>query len=341
MSNYATKDEIPSLNGYATETYVTEQISNIPSVDLSDYAKKNEIPDVSGFITEIPEEYVTETELSAKGYLTEHQDLSAYAKTTDIPTTLPANGGNSTTVNGHTVKSDVPENAKFTDTVYDDTEVKESIDELNSNLDALEYSEVAGGKNILDITQNYKRHSNGILSVSGNKVTITGKWYCYYIIDVEENTDYYISGNVDSYTVNADCAIYNEDVSTQILSNCLNKTFNSGNNTKIAVLLYGGTYDSGTTVYSNLMIEKGTTATPYEPYIPSIKMLAEEVSAQKNDLDTLNSLPIGSIIQIEAAKDNIETTTQKYGWQYLGTSNIECNDGSVKLLVTNVYRKNN
>ena len=34
----------------------------------------------------------------------------------------------------HTVKSDVPENAVFTDTVYDDTEVKESIDELSSNL---------------------------------------------------------------------------------------------------------------------------------------------------------------------------------------------------------------
>ena len=34
----------------------------------------------------------------------------------------------------HTVKSDVPENAKFTDTVYDDTEVKESIEELSSNL---------------------------------------------------------------------------------------------------------------------------------------------------------------------------------------------------------------
>lgn len=34
----------------------------------------------------------------------------------------------------HTVKSDVPENAVFTDTVYDDTEVKESIDELSSDL---------------------------------------------------------------------------------------------------------------------------------------------------------------------------------------------------------------
>lgn len=34
----------------------------------------------------------------------------------------------------HTVESDVPANAKFTDTVYDDTEVKGSIEELSSNL---------------------------------------------------------------------------------------------------------------------------------------------------------------------------------------------------------------
>ena len=70
------------------------------------------------------------------GYLTDHQDLSEYAKTsevntavssinttlnekankTDIPTSLPANGGNADTVNGHSVNSDVPANAVFTDT---------------------------------------------------------------------------------------------------------------------------------------------------------------------------------------------------------------------------------
>lgn len=37
---------------------------------------------------------------------------------TDFPSSLPANGGNSSTVNGHTVNSDVPANAKFTDTTY-------------------------------------------------------------------------------------------------------------------------------------------------------------------------------------------------------------------------------
>lgn len=37
---------------------------------------------------------------------------------TDFPVSLPANGGNSDTVNGHTVLSNVPVSAKFTDTVY-------------------------------------------------------------------------------------------------------------------------------------------------------------------------------------------------------------------------------
>lgn len=90
LSNYATKNEIPSLEGYATQEYVTEQITNASlggAVDLSEYAKKTDIPDVSNFITSIPEEYITEEELNAKGYLTEHQDLSSYALKTDIPDT--------------------------------------------------------------------------------------------------------------------------------------------------------------------------------------------------------------------------------------------------------------
>ena len=61
-------------------------------VDLTDYAKKSELPtktsqltNDSGYINAIPNEYITESELDAKGYLTEHQDLTNYAKTTDIP----------------------------------------------------------------------------------------------------------------------------------------------------------------------------------------------------------------------------------------------------------------
>ena len=38
--------------------------------------KTSELTNDSKFITSIPSEYVTETELNAKGYLTEHQDIS-------------------------------------------------------------------------------------------------------------------------------------------------------------------------------------------------------------------------------------------------------------------------
>ena len=71
------------------------------SVDLSNYYTKAQvdalIPDVSGFITEIPSEYVTEEELNAKGYLTEHQSLDGYALKTDIPD-----------VSGFALKSEIP-----------------------------------------------------------------------------------------------------------------------------------------------------------------------------------------------------------------------------------------
>ena len=110
LDNYYTKDEIDNL------------LDDIESgdVDLSEYAKKEDIPDVSKFITEVPSEYITETELSAKGYatggyvdskvagiviptkvsafendkgyLTEHQSLEGYAKLSDIPTVPSLDG---------------------------------------------------------------------------------------------------------------------------------------------------------------------------------------------------------------------------------------------------------
>ena len=82
LSAYALKTEIPSLNGYA-------KTSEIPS-------KVSQLENDSNYLSSIPEEYVTETELNAKGYLTEHQDLSAYALKTEIPT-VPSLDGYATT----------------------------------------------------------------------------------------------------------------------------------------------------------------------------------------------------------------------------------------------------
>ncbi len=49
----------------------------------------------------------------------EQKAINLFAKKKDIPDSLPASGGDASTVNGHTVEKDVPSNAKFTDTTYD------------------------------------------------------------------------------------------------------------------------------------------------------------------------------------------------------------------------------
>ena len=104
-SGYAKTSEIPTKTSQLTND--SGFITSIPSEYVTDaelkdalnekqpkgdYALKSEIPtktsgltNDSGFLTSVPSEYVTETELNAKGYLTQHQDLSGYAKKTDIP----------------------------------------------------------------------------------------------------------------------------------------------------------------------------------------------------------------------------------------------------------------
>lgn len=95
LSNYYTKDEtnalIPDVSGFITGSEADTKISTAVSLaeervdfKLGSYALKTEIPDVSGFITEIPSEYVTESELAAKGYLTEHQSLDGYATKAEL-----------------------------------------------------------------------------------------------------------------------------------------------------------------------------------------------------------------------------------------------------------------
>lgn len=154
------EDEVPNL---ATKTYVGEQVANaehlkreivnvLPSdTKASDNIiymlkvesttgndKYQEYMKIDGTVQMVGDtsvdltDYAKSTDIPTT--VAQLTDSASYAKKTEIPTTLPANGGNADTVNNHTVETDVPTDAKFTDTVYDDTEVKESIDELNSNL---------------------------------------------------------------------------------------------------------------------------------------------------------------------------------------------------------------
>lgn len=87
--NYLTQHQ--SLDNYYTKDQTNSAIEEA-KVDLTPYAKAADIPknvsqlnNDANYLTEVPSEYITETELASKGYLTEHQSLNGYAKLTDIP----------------------------------------------------------------------------------------------------------------------------------------------------------------------------------------------------------------------------------------------------------------
>ena len=158
-NKYQTESDVTTtLSDYATKTYVGEQITNAEHL-------KREVVTVIPSGTEAKDNIIYMLKVESATGNDKYQeymkidgtvkmigdtsvDLADYAKKTDIPTSLPANGGNADTVNNHTVESDVPTDAVFTDTIYDDTEVKGSIEGLNSNLDGLG-KEVAELKNDL------------------------------------------------------------------------------------------------------------------------------------------------------------------------------------------------
>lgn len=91
---------VDSVNGMTGDV-----VLEIPS-------KTSDLTNDSGFLTQIPDEYVTETELDAKGYLTEHQSLEDYALKTDIPD-----------VSGFALKSEIPSIEGLASTEYVDNAI--------------------------------------------------------------------------------------------------------------------------------------------------------------------------------------------------------------------------
>ena len=148
-SEFITESELLA-KGYATTGYVTSAINNAQlsggggdgsSIDLSVYATKSELANYAtilelptkvsqltndaGYITSIPSAYVTESELSAKGYATTtyvnevvsnintggsggSTDLSGYVTTTEMNNALASKSNIGHTHNEYALKTDIP-----------------------------------------------------------------------------------------------------------------------------------------------------------------------------------------------------------------------------------------
>ena len=133
-AKFATKDEIPSTSGLATEEFVNRKVSGlasesyvddavaaVPKPDLSGYALKSEIPSTAGLATEqYVNEAVSNVSVDLTGYATEtyvneavagieipEVDLSGYALKSEIPST--AGLATETFVNEAVAAIEIPE----------------------------------------------------------------------------------------------------------------------------------------------------------------------------------------------------------------------------------------
>ena len=201
----------------------------------------------------------------------------------------------------HTVKSDVPENAVFTDTIYDDTEVKEEIADINSNLDKRisdnGYGEVAGGKNYWNTefevggrnTTSGQNKSNNNIARSKDYITVDGIGSYSVSLDTI-GADHYNSFIVYCYDSNKN--YLGNSSSTMVTKTATRRVgyFTALSNTKYVRIAdsFLSLCGRDLTKVSHVQIEKGLVATSYEPYFPSNKMLAEDVDSIKNDLTTLS-----------------------------------------------------
>ena len=126
LSNYATKQELANVSGsqpLADNLVTKEELENRHYIsDVSNLATKDELNEVRNSQPTVDTSHlVTRDELEGKGYLTTHQDLSEYAKKSELYNDSDLK-----------VRVEVLEQKTDKDTVYDDTPLKERVMALES-----------------------------------------------------------------------------------------------------------------------------------------------------------------------------------------------------------------
>ena len=77
--------------------YLIQKLKDLFATKEEIPTKTSDLTNDNGYLTSIPSEYVTETELDNKGYLTEHQDISGKANISDLSTVATSGSYNDLT----------------------------------------------------------------------------------------------------------------------------------------------------------------------------------------------------------------------------------------------------
>lgn len=172
------------------------------------------------------------------------------------------------------------EQAKKTDV----GQIRSEVAELNSNLVQLETSDIAGGKNLLKESTFYI--TNESKSITDYDMPV-GTYTISFYSNVGGVVDFF--GLQDNSIIGGGgCAITPSGRST--------KTFTVNTPSKLMC------YANVSTTITDIQIEEGTQATTYEPYIPSVKMLADE-NAQQNT-ETIDLKMLGWTVPSECPVQN-------------------------------------
>lgn len=150
VANLKTKDAELENKVTALETSDTAINASVESLQTKDTELEKKITDTNVSVTEL-EGSVSAVKETAEGAM----QKSVYDADGDGVV------DNASKVNGHTVESDVPSDAVFTDTVYDDAELKASVETNASSITALDdamrglYTTVSANKSTIDTWSTY------------------------------------------------------------------------------------------------------------------------------------------------------------------------------------------
>ena len=150
-----TADKITEWDNKSTFDGNYNSLTNKPTIPT----KTSQLTNDSGFITTVPSEYITETELNAKGYLTQHQDISHKVDK----------------ISGYSLVSDTEISRLATLENYDDTEIRGLINKTNTSLERSVKFKVVGEGATVPPLENAESHSHSnktvLDSISSAKIT--------------------------------------------------------------------------------------------------------------------------------------------------------------------------
>lgn len=186
--------------------------------------------------------------------------------------------------------------------------INNEIDNINSNLTHLEVSDIAGGKNILDYTSIGENFSNNVtgtsFSFSNGEYVITrvnnfnsGIYTYSSLLNVLDGKKIRLSfdAKTDTSGMSIRFCVGKGDYGyvTKELTEEYKRYASDFNITTGAPLIFYGNALAGNMYIKNIMFEDITNSesidSTYKPYIPSVKMLAEEIDKQNASLYSLSN----------------------------------------------------